>query len=107
MTQYNTLSDGQEVPVHAVVNAQVYPKGFQQLTGMSSATALTVPAGARIAVLDAEAQNVRWRDDGTAPTATVGMRIIADSEAVYSGNLAAIQFIAETAGAILNVSYYG
>lgn len=107
MTQYNKQSDGQEIPVVGVVNAQMYPLGFQQITATATAVGLTPPAGARIAVIDVEAQNIRWRDDGTDPTAAVGMRILVNSESKYSGDLSAIKFIAETAGAILNVSYYG
>ena len=104
---YNTLPNGERIGITGVVNGSVVPLGFQQLTSMTAATALTPPTGARIAVIDAEVQNVRWRDDGTAPTTTVGMRIISDTQLVYSGDLAAILFIAETAGAALNVSYYG
>ena len=54
--------------------------GFQQITSLSSSTALTMPAAGvigqkpKIAVVHCEAQAVRWRDDGTAPTASVGMR---------------------------------
>jgi hypothetical protein len=93
--------------VVSVITGKVVPLGFQQLTSLSSAAGLTVPDGALFAVIDVEAENVRWRDDGTNPTATVGMRIIADTELVYSGDLSAIKFIAETSGAIANVSYYG
>jgi len=82
------------------------PLGFQQVTGMTAATALTVPTGARFATIQAATQAVSWRDDGTAPTASVGMQLAAGSTLQYSGNLAAIEFIQVTSGAILNVSYY-
>lgn len=83
------------------------PRGFQQITNLSAAAALTVPAaGASFAVFNAEAQNVRWRDDGTAPTATVGMLLTKDTEFTYQGDLSKIKFIETTGGAILNVSYY-
>lgn len=87
---------------------QLNPKGFQQITSLSSATGLTVPAGASIAVIMCDTQNVRWRDDGTAPTASVGMLLrTTDEPLVYQGDLDAIQFIQVTASAVLNVSYYG
>jgi hypothetical protein len=82
------------------------PVGYQQLTGMSSATGLTVPAGAQFALIVAETQNVRWRDDGTNPTASVGMLLTTGTTLVYEAGLSAIRFIAATAGAVLNVSYY-
>lgn len=104
---YATTSTGERLPYHAVTDGPVIPLGYQQITATGSAVGLTPPAGARMAVVDVEAQNIRWRDDGTNPTTTVGMRILSDNEFVYTGNLSAINFIAETAGSILNVSYYG
>lgn len=82
--------------------------GYQQVTGISAATALTVPVGATMAVIQTEAQNVRWRDDGTSPTATVGMVLTTSDELIYDANgLAALKFIEVAVGAKLNVSYYG
>lgn len=80
--------------------------GYQQITSLSSSTALTVPAGATMALIVPETQNVRWRDDGVAPTASVGMLVVANSSMSYDGDLQKIRFIAATAGAVLNVSYY-
>ena len=80
--------------------------GYQQITSLSSSTALTVPAGATLALIVPETQNVRWRDDGVAPTSSVGMLVPANSSMSYDGDLKAIRFIAATSGAILNVSYY-
>lgn len=90
-----------------VSETQCGPLGYQQLTGISSATSLTVPSGAKYALINFEAQNSRWRDDGTAPTGTVGMLNQAGDYFFYTGNLAALQFIQATSGAIVNVSYYG
>ena len=80
--------------------------GYQQITSLSSSTALTVPAGATMALIVPETQNVRWRDDGVAPTTTVGMPVLTNTSMSYDGDLKAIRFIAATSGAILNVSYY-
>lgn len=82
------------------------PLGFESITDLSGAAGLTVPAGANLALIDAVGQNVRWRDDGTAPTTTVGMLLLKDTPFEYSGDLSAIQFIEVTSGADLNVSYY-
>lgn len=95
----------------AVIDGQRVPNGFQQITSLSSAVGLTVPAGTRLVLIQAEDQNVRWRDDGTDPTASVGMVITSDSLLVYTGAgevspFEAIRFIQETASAKLNVSYY-
>lgn len=80
--------------------------GYQQITSMASSTALTVPAGATLAVIVPEGQAVRWRDDGTAPTASVGMPIAVGFTLSYDGDLKNIRFIQQTSGGILNVSYY-
>lgn len=79
--------------------------GYQQILP-SVSTALTVPATATYAIIQAEAQAVRWRDDGVAPTAAIGMTIAAGGELRYDGNLTTIRFIEATASAKLNVSYY-
>lgn len=82
--------------------------GYQQLTSLSGATALTVPAGASLAMCIPETQAVRWRDDGTNPTATVGMPLaVGDTLFLDTSAMAVFKVIEQTASAKLNVSYYG
>ena len=88
--------------------------GYQQITSLSFATKLTVPqrdlnglvGTPRIAIITPETQGVRWRDDGTAPTASVGMPLAAGVTLQYDGDLTQIQFIEQAASAKLNVTYY-
>lgn len=80
--------------------------GYEQITSLSSAQSLNVPSGAKFCIVVPESQAVRWRDDGTSPTASVGMPISVGQPVEYSGNLAAIKFIEQTASAKLNVAYY-
>jgi hypothetical protein len=80
--------------------------GYQQITSLSASTALTVPSGATLALIVPETQNVRWRDDGTAPTSSVGMPIFVGASLSYDGDLNRIRFIQQAASATLNVSYY-
>lgn len=92
-------------------DSALQPMGYQQITSLGASTALTVPNGAKFALIQAEAQAVRYRDDGTAPTATIGMWLAPTSATAYialwySGKLGSLRFIQSTAGAILNVSYY-
>ena len=90
-----------------VVDGNLTCLGYQQITSLSASVSLTVPTGARVALIQAETQNVRWRDDGTDPTATVGMLLATTSDGFwYNGNLAEIEFIEVTTSAKLNVSYY-
>lgn len=79
----------------------------QKITSLSSATALTVPTGARLAVVMVETQAVRWSDDGTDPTASSGMPIAAGGGWIFDSNLSALKFIEQVSGAVMNVSYYG
>ena len=88
--------------------------GYQQITSLSASTALTVPIvdlnglsiKPVIALIVAETQAVRWRDDSTAPTASVGMPLATGVAFVYDGDLTMIRFIEQTASAKLNVTYY-
>lgn len=80
--------------------------GYQQITSLSSAAGLTPPPGATMALIVAETQGVRWRDDGTNPTASVGMPIAAGAYLNYDGDFNRVKFIEQTASAKLNVSYY-
>lgn len=80
--------------------------GYQQITSLSSAAGLTVPQGATLALIVPETQNVRWRDDGTNPTASVGMPIFVGASLSYDGDFNRIKFIEESASAKLNISYY-
>lgn len=80
--------------------------GYQQITSLSAAAGLTPPQGATMALIVAETQGVRWRDDGTNPTASVGMPIAAGAYLNYDGDLNRVKFIEQTASAKLNVSYY-
>jgi hypothetical protein len=84
------------------------PVGYQQITSLSAAAALTVPAGATFAIIDTESQGVRWRDDGTDPTSTVGKPLPATDgvDLFYDGDLSRIKFIEQAASAKLNVAYY-
>ena len=86
------------------------PLGYQQITSLSTAQALTVPAGTILILVTCETQAVRWRDDGTNPTATVGYPLATNAELQYTGTpaaLAALRFIEQAASAKLNVCYYG
>jgi len=85
--------------------------GYQQITDCSSAVGLTIPAGCKSAMIQAEAKNVRWRADGTAPDANTGNILYAGDPPTLFGNsggaqgLAALQFIEVQASATLNITY--
>lgn len=90
------------------------PRGYQQLLPTTTAAlSLTVPPGARTALIGVSVAAIRFRDDGVAPTSALGFPIVPISGTVasepfaYQGTLTAIQIIAQAAGAIVDVLYYG
>ena len=60
------------------------------------------------AILRPETGNIRWRDDGTAPTAAVsgGFPLNAGETLEYDGEIARFQFITTAGSATLNVVLY-
>jgi len=83
----------------------------QRIQNLVTAKSLTVPAGAQYAWLSAEAQDVMFQLDGSAPTATRGhrIRVAADLATVIDDEqgLRAIRVIEGAGGASLNVTYFG
>ncbi len=90
-----------------VIDHEMPCKGYQQLTVSSTAVGFTVPAGATHAHVSVEDDAVRWRADGTNPTASVGTQITTGSAERFAGNLSAIKFIRVTGDAELNIHYFG
>lgn len=83
------------------------PLGYQQITALAAAVGLTVPKGATWAIISAETQAVRYRDDGVNPTAAIGQPLAVNTDLPYTGNLNTIKFIEQLASAKLNITYFG
>jgi len=86
--------------------------GQQQIASFSTAKGWTVPSGTTLALVTAETNAVRWRDDGTAPTASVGYPLAVGSELAYdvvvgSPGWEQMLFIPQTGSATLDITYYG
>lgn len=86
------------------------PCGYQQITVLTSSTGLTVPTAASQRPVKcrivAETAAMRWRDDGTAPTASVGQPLAIGAELIYDGDLNAIRFIQQAINGVLNITYF-
>ena len=84
------------------------PLGYSQVTSLSSAAGVgTIPDGTNLAVIQCESQQVRWRDDGTNPTTSVGMLMsVGDVMSYDAAKFASLKFIEVTASAKLNIAYY-
>ncbi len=86
------------------------PLGDQQLSNatLAASTALTVPGGATVAIVqNNHSQAMRWRDNGQAPTASVGQRIAAGEQLTYDGSLSAFRIIKEADGTGTVDVWYG
>lgn len=81
--------------------------GTQTLTLTTTAQALTVPTGATSATLSVTGGAAVYRDDGTAPTATVGLTLPVGLW-TYVGPLSAVKFILPSGvtGTVVTVAFY-
>lgn len=96
------------------------PLGYLQIPTANLNTATTMSAGAsapgyptfpagfqpHYAVIQCNGGTVRWRDDGTNPTVSVGMSIPDGGELDYVGDITKITFILSTNSPILDISLY-
>jgi hypothetical protein len=97
---------------------QLQPGAYEAIDVSSSAkgftSALLDPAShskgpAVVAVISSEGGNIRYRCDGTAPTATIGMPVVAGDMVILTGHsvLKAFKAILSTGTTVyLNVQYY-
>ena len=90
------------------------PKGFRTLAISSTAKLLSeatggIPSNAIRAIISVATDAIRWRDDGAAPTASVGIYVAANASIELPSRQAilAFQAIRVTTDATLNIAYYG
>jgi hypothetical protein len=86
------------------------PIGYCQISAPAAATKLStcaggIPANARMAYIVVETGAVRYRDDGVAPTAAVGMPIAIGGSLFYTGTLSSFQVI-QQAASVVNILFY-
>jgi len=91
------------------------PLGYSQILNATLASATKIvpatyapPATSGLlpgfVIVQCQGGVVRWRDDGVAPTATIGMSIASGGELDYTGDPANLQFISSSGTPILDVS---
>jgi hypothetical protein len=103
-----------DVPSVFVATAVATVLGFQQITVTGAAATLAsylsgavIPTGATHALVRGDSANaaaVRWRDDGTNPTTSVGFELTAGDWTEWV-NLAGIRLIAVSGSQILGMSF--
>jgi hypothetical protein len=93
----------------------IIPRGFCQITVTTATTfavaGCTVPPGSTYALVCNESTAARYRDDGVAPTASVGQILgtgtaTAPICAAFQTTLASVQFITTSGSSLLDVSFY-
>ena len=96
-----------------VLDGNRIPVGYEQTADLSAATGLTIPANARVAIIQAIGDDVAWRDDGTDAAHTAagtagGMLLAAGESFLYVGSLEQLSLIeaVDAATAYCNISYY-
>ena len=82
--------------------------GSQEALGVVTATALTVPATATIAMITVEGNSVRYRCDGTDPTASAGSLLAVGTQGLVlvAKPLSACKFIQTAPTATLDVEFW-
>ena len=92
--------------------AQLTPLGYVQYSLTTAATLGTIaggsiPTGAVYAYVTTEVNAFRYRDDGVAPTASVGFPVVIGSVLVLQEtNLASVQLVSQSGTATLDVGFY-
>jgi hypothetical protein len=83
--------------------------GYQQSTSLSTSAAINlpnIPANAGSYLLAVESAGIRWRDDGTDPTSSVGQPVASGQALCYGNDAHAVRIIAQTGSPTIDVTYY-
>lgn len=87
------------------------PLGCVQLASLGSATLLSsagaIPNGTTFVFLTVEGQAVRMRDDGVAPTSSIGLLLPIGGPWPYSSlTMTNLQFIQTASSSVIDACYY-
>lgn len=81
--------------------------GYTQITSLATAVGIgSIPPGTTYALIQVETQAVRYTDNGTTPTSSVGTKLSIGDILVYDAYLPTLKFIEITSGAVLNITFY-
>lgn len=86
--------------------AGVYVTSQATTSSSASLTSGGIPPGATLALIAAETQGVRYRDDGAAPTALIGQPIAAGGSITYQGTFSNLQIIQQSVSATADITFY-
>lgn len=87
--------------------AGTYRTSAATTSSSASLTSGGIPTGATMAYLQAETANVRYRDDGAAPTTAIGNLVVSGTVGIlYPGTLSKLRFIGASGSPLLNIAFY-
>lgn len=84
-------------------------QGYQQVTSLSTSAAAnlpSIPQNAQSVLIFVESAGIRWRDDGTDPTSSVGNPISSGQAFCYANDPHAMRIIGQTGTPTVNITYY-
>lgn len=79
--------------------------GYRQMSSVTTATVCPLAHGKQVH-FQAEAQSIRYRLDGVAPTAAIGVLVPAGESVCFTGDLTKLQFIEVATGAKINLHVF-
>jgi hypothetical protein len=86
-------------------------KTYRQITGIDATTPVSIgviPVGTSAVTIVAEGAAIRFRSDGTNPSATVGNPVANGGTVKYDlGSIGQLMFIAQSGTAIVNLQFEG
>lgn len=87
--------------------AGTYQLSASNTASSASLTSGGIPPNATMVTLQAETANVRWRDDGGAPTTSIGNILVSgQNPSLYTGTVSQLQFIAATGSPLVDAAFY-
>jgi hypothetical protein len=87
--------------------AGTYQLSASNTTSSAAVTTGGIPPGATMAFLQAEVADIRYRDDGGAPTTAIGNLIVHGIPGIfYAGTLSQLQFIGASGSPLLDIAFY-
>lgn len=96
------------VPTFAMIGSWLKSLGYRQIVVAGSAVGVgAVPIDTTFTLIVVEGGDIRFRDDGTNPTASIGMLVPKGATLKYDADPTALKAIAVSAAATLNVTFYG
>jgi hypothetical protein len=95
----------------SVADAPQTPKGYYQasvstVVDLATAIGASIPSGARGVWITPESAGIRFRDDGTDPTASVGQPVAPDQSWPYIGTLSALKLVAKAGTVTVNFLFF-